>query len=69
MIDKQGRLHVVWLIYDVISRAKEQGIKVSRKQANDVLEMIDHNHDCNIGITWDVLDYCTDDVLERQRIE
>jgi hypothetical protein len=49
-----------WSIEDVIDRAKERGIKLSKKVAKEILYQIDHKHDACNGINWDVIDYYTD---------
>jgi hypothetical protein len=52
---------ITWHIDDVIIRAKERKRKVSKKDARIILAAVKHYHDCNLGITWETLDYFTDD--------
>lgn len=33
------------------------GYKISKKKAQECLEDMIHHHDCNIGITWDTIQY------------
>lgn len=60
-----GKLIITWCIEDVIERAKERDIKVTKKQAREILTIIDRRHDCNIGISWDTLDCWTDDYFDN----
>ena len=46
----------IWCEGDVLSRAKELGIEITREQAQDILDNIDHQQDCLLGISWDTLD-------------
>ena len=41
-----------WCVDDVLSIRPD----LTKEQAEDVLEMAAKQHDCNIGITWDVLE-------------
>jgi hypothetical protein len=64
--DKKGvaiEIHIVWCIEDVLETAKQKDIKLTRKQAGEVLEACYHKHDCNNGITWDVIEYWIDEVV------
>ena len=56
---------IEWNIEDIIVRAKDLNennpdYKVPNSdQARDILDILDHCHDCNYGITWDHLDDAT----------
>ena len=55
----------IWLVDDVIARASEGGIQLTKEQAEDIIENI-HNHiDCELGVSWDTIDVYTDDYLEE----
>ena len=54
-----------WYIDDVIDRAKEQGKRVTKKQARAIIQALDRKKDATIGINWDTLDYWTDIVLNE----
>lgn len=54
-----------WHVTDIIERAKERDIWLYKEQAKDILWSIDHNYDCNIGISWDVIDYHIDCYIGR----
>ena len=49
------KLTVSWCIDDVLHQAKELGYNMTRKEAGEVLELVENNYDCMYGITWDSL--------------
>jgi hypothetical protein len=55
----------VWGIVDVIERAKERDINLSKQQAREILHLIDKGKDAGRGINWDVLDTVTNDYLTK----
>lgn len=57
---------VIWCREDVIGRAKEWGIEITPEQADDILDEVDRKHDCEVGITWDTLDYYIDEIKRRK---
>jgi len=57
---------VIWLSDDVISRAREHNVSISNELAAEILESLEHNHDCNYGITWDHIDAELDNHKEHE---
>jgi len=55
---------VVWSEDDVLCRAKEREIKITREQAQDIIDRIDHKQDATLGITWDTIDCYLDDYID-----
>ena len=54
-----GKQHVavaIWCEDDVLSRAKELDIEVTREQAAMIIDYIDNHEDCDLGITWETID-------------
>ena len=51
----------IWSEEDVLERAKERKIKITKKQAQNIIDRIDRKQDCSIGITWDTIDCYTDE--------
>jgi hypothetical protein len=45
----------LWDVEDVIEKADQMGIQITKEDAFEVLERINYNHDANIGINWDVI--------------
>ncbi|MEJ5995594.1 hypothetical protein WG904_14285 [Pedobacter sp. Du54] len=69
---QQGTISIVWGLQDVEERAKDNGYLLKEGEAQKVLDMLKDKHDCNIGITWDVIDnylsYIVPDSLEDDGI-
>jgi hypothetical protein len=65
VLDKywSNKIAISWQTCDVIDRAKEQGKKVTEEQAKEVLSRCLHKHDCNIGMSWDTIDFWTDEIV------
>jgi len=58
-VKEMGKQHVavaIWCEDDVLSRAKELGIKITREQAAMIIDHIDNHEDCDLGITWETID-------------
>tara|TARA_R100000388_G_C7113682_1_gene97758 strand:- start:11 stop:265 length:255 start_codon:yes stop_codon:yes gene_type:complete len=47
------QISIIWEVNDVLT----QNALLTREEAMDVLEYIDNNHDANIGVTWEVIQY------------
>jgi hypothetical protein len=46
----------IWCEEDVIGFAlNEMGKEISREQAQSILDQIDANQDCELGITWETI--------------
>jgi hypothetical protein len=65
---KQGDIVVfVWHIDDVLGLAEEREIELSEDEAREILYNVRREHDCMIGINWEVISYYLDDfVYERE---
>jgi len=46
----------IWVTDDVMERAKELKIKLTKAQAKEIIKRIDDKQDCSLGISWDVID-------------
>ncbi|TCC88551.1 hypothetical protein EZ428_18085 [Pedobacter frigiditerrae] len=53
---QQGTISILWGLQDVEDRAKDNGYELKKGEAQKVLDMLKDKHDCNIGITWEVID-------------
>jgi hypothetical protein len=55
-----------WHSEDVIEQAVNNGEELTYDEAQWVLKMMDKNHDCNVGHSWDNMDYWIDRVVEKR---
>jgi len=62
-INENKELIITWCLDDVQSRAKDREIFLTDYQAQRVLELMCDKHDCTIGINWDFMDFCIDNIL------
>ena len=53
---KQHYAVAIWCIQDVLDRAKELRIKLTKEQATEIIDHLDRKQDASIGISWDTLD-------------
>ena len=56
LLKNAGYIFTLWSVNDILSRAEELGIELSEKEAIEIGEALDLNHDANIGINWDSID-------------
>jgi hypothetical protein len=66
-VDRADYAVDVWSIGDVLDRAKEQGKRVSKKQAREIIQQVYLKKDATIGISWDTLDYWTYVILNEAK--
>lgn len=52
----------IWMEDDVLFRAQERRINISRKQASDIIDEIDRRHNCELGISWTTIDCFLDEI-------
>lgn len=52
----------VWSEDDVIHRAEEINVKISREKAQEIIDRIDRKQTATLGITWDTIDCYLDDL-------
>jgi len=56
-----------WHIDDIIEQAENNGEQVTEDEAREVLRLMIKEHDCNIGINWDVIDAWVDHVVGQRK--
>lgn len=54
----------IWNVDDVTTRCKEMGVKLTKKQKEEVLIKLDSNADANTGINWDAIDFEIEQIIE-----
>jgi len=57
-------INIKWCIDDVIWRGKDMDKKITKSQAREILSLLESEHDANIGINWETIDYWTDYYFE-----
>lgn len=60
---------IIWSVEDVLERANERGMKISKGEAEDIIEEMEHRHDATIGINWDTIDSYLGDLDDKRREE
>ena len=46
---------IVWSVEDVLEKAEELKVKISHKEAEEILDKIESEHDATVGISWDTI--------------
>lgn len=52
----------IWAVDDVMERAKERKLSVTKHQAEEIIDTIEHRQDATIGITWITIDCYLDEL-------
>ena len=58
---------IKWYTDDVVWRAEEMDIQLTQEEAYKILKMIEKNHDPEVGINWNVIDYYIYDYNEKHK--
>lgn len=45
----------VWQVDDILYHARDMDEPLYKHEAEDLISIIDNDHDCNVGISWDVI--------------
>ncbi len=48
--------YIAWDREDIISRAKQHGMKIDNSKAEQILREIDLSYHAEFGLTWDAID-------------
>jgi hypothetical protein len=52
----RGKIALVWTTEDILEYAKDNDHKLTKTQALNILQDIEKNHDCSVGINFDTID-------------
>lgn len=68
---EQERNHafILWSLEDVIGRAENIGSEMPQSVAIDIMGNISKSADCELGITWDTLDFHIEEWIEENTFE
>lgn len=64
-LEDAGYIVILWSDEDVIELAKNKEVELSEDQVKEVMKNIDHYHDANEGINWDVISCHIDMVINK----
>jgi hypothetical protein len=56
---------IKWSTNDVQSRAEDMGVEITAEQGDEILQNVFDNHDANIGVNWEVIEFHIEDFLEN----
>ena len=60
----KNKIALIWGTDDVIYYGEQHGIKITEEKAREILWKIQSNHDAEIGVNWDVIDYYVHEEVE-----
>ena len=55
-----------WCADDVMHKAKEMEAEITQREAEEIIDSIEHNFDASLGVTWDTIEWAIDDHVERR---
>ena len=55
LLESKDSIFIEWSTQDILDVAQNMHKRISKKKARQILADIEHNHDCNYGITWDTI--------------
>lgn len=58
-------ISIKWSTEDVLFKAEEMGIELTEKQADTILDNVEHYHDASVGINWDVIEFQIENYLDN----
>ena len=50
-------INITWCTEDVLHTANEMDISLSKKEANEILKMVEEHHDAEFGVSWETIRY------------
>lgn len=61
--DGQHVAVAIWSREDVFDVAERRDMKITEAQADAILDEMDRKQDCEVGITWDTLEFYLDQMV------
>lgn len=68
LVKRGEAIQIVWLLDDVFHQAREDGVELTVRQAKEVLQMLDREHDATVGVNWDTISYWIQEVTSDDYI-
>jgi len=54
---------IIWTTEDVFTESENIDTKISEKEAQEILGILDRKHDASIGISWDTISCHIDEII------
>lgn len=61
----EGKISLVWSYEDVLGRAEQIDMDISKESAEEIIEDVGAGHDCNAGVSWETLDAYLENYTEE----
>jgi hypothetical protein len=66
-IAEDFNLHVIiWSPTDAFMRAIGNGTQITKEECYHAMRQLSKWHDCNLGTTWDTLDYVIEGLIKKR---
>ncbi len=60
------KITITWQLDDIILRGSDHhGIMITKNQASEILDKLATSHDCEIGISWPVIDVAIQEYFKK----
>ncbi len=69
LLAEQNQIALIWSIEDVKQQASEMKIKLTDQEAWEILQTVEANHDCTLGVTWITLEFAIDNYVEEKDVK
>lgn len=56
-----------WQVGDVIGKAEEMGVDITNEEAQEILDEIEDNIDCDLGVSWTTLRAGIEDFVSTRK--
>lgn len=71
---EQECAYSIWFEEDVEQQTQDRKIfrkgreqpTLTEQEKKDVLDLMYRKHDCNIGMNWEFMDYCIDEIIDKR---
>lgn len=60
------QFHCGWCADDVMQRASQMEVKITQREAEEIIDSVAHNHDATIGVSWDTIEWAIEEHIEQR---
>lgn len=57
----------IWSTPDVLCTSKARQHNLTKKEADEIIDEIDHEQDCSVGINWDVIESAIENKISQRK--